>query len=106
MKLVKLMLVVLFLAAFLAPVIEAEAKVVSIEGVSYNVNASVGDNVKMLVGKKVYVSLNSGQTYAGVIKIVGSQLVHLEKIEARDFNDALIRLKDIIAIDTAFRKFE
>ncbi len=82
------------------------AKSVAIEGISYNVNATMTDNLKLLVGKKVHISLDSGATFAGTVKKVGQHLLHLEKLEGKDFYDALIRLKDITAIDTRFREFQ
>lgn len=81
----------------------AEANVVAVEGVGYNVNSSLADNLQSLVGKRVYVTLDSGKTFAGTVKGVGSHLVHLEKLDGKDFFDALIRLESITAIDTRFR---
>lgn len=85
---------------------EAKSKVVAIKGVSYNVNSSLMDNLKSLIGKKVYVSLNSGKTLIGFVKEVGNHLMHLEKLEGKDYFDALIRIEYIIAIDTRFRKLQ
>jgi len=102
----RMLLTVMFLAmafSFLSAV-EAEPKVVEIEGMSYNVNHSMGGNLKLLIGKKVYVSLDSGQTLAGTVKAVGDHLMHLEKIQRKEYFDALIRIKNIIAIDVRFRK--
>ncbi len=84
----------------------AKSKVVEIEGMNYNVKSSMADNLKALIGKKVYVSLDSGQTLAGTIKAVGNHLIHLEKIERKDYFDALIRIKNIIAIDVRFREVQ
>ena len=85
---------------------DAKSEVVAIEGVSYNVNSSLADNLKSLVGKKVYVSLDSGQTFVGFVKEVGNHLMHLEKLEGKDYFDALLRLENIIAIDTRFRDIQ
>ena len=82
----------------------AQAKIVAIEGVGYNVESSMTDNLKALVGKKVYVSLDSGQALAGIVKAVGEHLIHLEKIESKDHFDALINIKNIAAIDVRFRE--
>ncbi len=84
----------------------ATAKSVAIEGMSYNVNVTMSDNLKLLVGKKVSVSLDSGASFSGIVKKVGNHLLHLEKLEGKDFFDALIRLEDITAIDTRFREFQ
>ena len=85
---------------------EAGAKVVAIEGVGYSVNSSMQDNLKSLIGKKVYVSLDSGTTLAGYVKKVGNHLLHLEKLDGKDYFDALIRIENINAIDTRFRNIQ
>lgn len=102
------LLVLMLSATFLAvPVeVEAKAKVVAVEGVSYNVDASMADNLKSFIGKKVYVTLDSGKTFAGVVKAVGNHFIHLEKLDGKDFFDALIRIEDIGAIDARFRNMQ
>lgn len=84
----------------------AAAKVVAVEGMSYHVGASLQDNLKLLVGKKVYVTLDSGNIFAGFVKEVGNNFVHLEKLDGKDFFDALIRIEDISAVDAKFRDFQ
>jgi len=84
----------------------AKAKVVAVEGISYNVNSSLADNLKSLISKKVYVTVDSGQTYSGFVKAVGNHLVHLEKLDGKDYFDALIRIESISAIDTRFRDIQ
>ena len=93
-----------YVAVFMLPA-EAEAKteVVAIKGISYNVNSSLSDNLKSLIGKKVYVTLDSGKTFTGYVKKVGNHLMHLEKLDGKDYYDALLRIEDISAIDTKFR---
>jgi hypothetical protein len=81
----------------------AKANVVAVEGINYNVNSSLADNLKSLIGKRVYVTLDSGKTFSGFIKEVGNHLMHLEKLDGKDFFDALIRIESISAIDTRFR---
>ncbi len=100
-------LVILFSVAFLTPHtdVEAGAKPVAIEGMSYDVNASIADNLKSLIGKKVNVTLDSGQVFSGTVKEVGNHLIHLEKLDRKSFFDALIRLENISAIDAMFRKY-
>ncbi len=82
------------------------AQVVTHEGVKFEVSQSIRDNLKMLVGKSIYISLKSGKTYQGVLKSVGDHLVHLEKIAERNFFDALIRIDDITAIEAQFRGYK
>lgn len=83
---------------------DAAAQVVEIEGVGFNVNHSLTDNLKALKGKKVYLALDSGKTLAGIISEVGEHLLHLEKLEGKEYFDALIRIEEIGAIDTRFRE--
>ena len=82
---------------------QAQPKVVGVEGVSYNANSSMVDNLKSLTGKKVVVTLKSGKAFTGNIKDVGNHLVHLERLEGKEYFDALIVIQDISAIDTRFR---
>jgi len=82
---------------------KAEMQVAPVEGVGYNVHASLGDNLRALVGKRVYLTLDSGKVFAGTVKSVGDHLLHLEKLEGKDFFDGLIRIDRIDAIDTRFR---
>jgi hypothetical protein len=105
---IEITLTLLFCIAFLALPAEVEggAKVVTIEGMSYNVNSSMEDNLKSLLGKKVYVTLDSGKTLAGFVKEVGNHLIHVEKIEGKDFFDALIRIESVIALEAKFRDFK
>ena len=105
---VVLILTVLFSATFftLPLTVEGKTDVVTIEGMSYGVNSSLADNLKALTGKKVYVTLNSGKTFAGFVKQVGDHLLHLEKLDGKEYFDALIRLESISAIDTRFREYQ
>ena len=84
----------------------AKAKVVPIEGMSYQVNASLEDNLKSLVGKKVSVTLDSGKTLTGLVKEVGNHLIHLEKLDGKEFFDALIRIENIVALEARFRNLQ
>lgn len=90
-------------AAFMTSPGKAEAGVVPIEGMQYNVNASIEENLKSLTGKRVYVTLDSGKTFNGNVKEVGNHLLWLEKLDGKDFFDALIRINTITAIDAKFR---
>jgi len=84
----------------------ASPKVVAIAGMSYNVNASLTDNLKALVGQKVSVTVVSGKTISGYVKEVGEHLVHLEKLDGKNFFDALIRIENISAIEAMFRNYQ
>ena len=85
---------------------EAKSKVVAIKGISYNVNSSLTDNLKSLIGKKVYVTLDSGKTFAGFVKEIGNHLMHLEKLDGQDHFDALLQIENISAINTRFRTIQ
>jgi len=98
-----LFLVVIFA---LSAQVEAKSKVVAIEGMSYNVNASLEDNLKSLVGKKVLVAVVSGATFSGFVKEVGNHLIHLEKLDGKEYFDALIRIENICAVEAQFRKIQ
>ena len=82
----------------------ANSKVVAIEGMSYNVNSSLADNLKSLIGKRVSVTIVSGKTLSGFVKEVGDHLIHLEKLEGKEYFDALIRIENISAVEAMFRK--
>lgn len=84
----------------------AGAKLVPVEGASYNVNASMKDNLKPFMGKKVYIHLTSGLTLSGIVKEIGEHIIHLEKLDKKDFFDALILIDSIAAIDAQFREYE
>jgi len=75
-----------------------------VKGMAYNANASMADNLKTMVGKPVNITLQSGATFSGILKTVGTHLVHLEKLSGKEYYDALIRLEDISAIDARFRE--
>jgi len=86
--------------------VSAAAQLEAIQGAGYAVNSAMIDNLKSLIGKKVYIHLSSGTTLAGVVKEIGQHFIHLEKLDKKDFFDALIRMENIIAIDTQFRKYK
>ncbi len=98
-----ILLTMLFPVGYLTTPEKAEAGVVPIEGIKYDVNFSLEDNLKSFVGKRVYVTLDSGKTFVGIVKEVGNHLIWLEKLEGKEFFDALIRINSITAIDTRFR---
>ncbi len=76
------------------------------EVVEYKLNISFDDNLLMFKGKYVRISLSSGQIMSGTVKDVKGGLLHLERLSGRDFFDALIRVKDVSAMDAKFRGFK
>ena len=87
---------------FLGLVAEAKS-IVPIEGAKFDVSLSMKDNLKLFIGKDVFVYLRSGKTFQGYVKAVGNDFIHLEKLAGRDFYDAFIRIEDISAIEAKFR---
>ena len=79
------------------------ASVTAIEGVKFDTQSSLGDNLKLFIGKDVYVHLRSGKTFQGYVKSVGDHFVHMEKLAGRDFFDVLVRIEDISALEAKFR---
>ncbi len=77
-----------------------------IEGVKFDTQNSLGDNLKFFTGKDVYVHLRSGKTFQGYVKSVGDHFVHLEKLAGREFFDVLIRIEDISAVEARFRELK
>jgi hypothetical protein len=85
---------------------QAEAqpkKATALEGVKFDTAASLADNLKIFAGKDVIIHLRSGKTLQGYVRSVGNGLLHMEKLAARDFYDALVRMEDISAIEAKFR---
>ena len=77
------------------------------EKVEYKLNVSFEDNLLLFKGKYVRVTLSSGQSMSGYVKEVKLGLLHLEKLGGgRDYHDALIRTKNISAMDAKFRGFK
>ena len=85
----------------------AGANIVEFEDIKFNPNAAISDNLKTLEGKPVYVTISSGERIGGTVKIVGNNLLHLEKLsDGKDFHDALIRIDQIIMIDAKVRGYQ
>ncbi len=80
--------------------------IVRIEGMAYRVDLPLVDNLKALKGKKVTLHLKSGTQIHGRVKRVHKELLHLEKIQQREFMDALIRMEQISAVEARFRAYE
>ncbi len=99
-------LVVMFLSTIIILPNSVQAKISPVEGAGYNVDASMKNNLKSLVGKKVQVFILSGTPITGLVKKVGRHLVHIEKLDGKEYFDALVRIENITAISTRFRKIE
>lgn len=86
--------------------IMAKQNIVPVEGAYFTVNASMSQNLKNFVGKRISVTLDSGAVISGVIKEVGDHLLHLEKLDRKEYFDALIRIEDISAFESRFRTIQ
>jgi hypothetical protein len=73
------------------------------EAVSFNVNASMADNLAALKGKPVTVHLASGQTITGIVDEVKGNLLHIAKLSQKEFYDALVAIDHISAIEAKVR---
>ncbi len=70
-----------------------------------NVNATIEENLKSMMDKKAYITLDSGKTFIGVVKEVGEKLVKLERLDDKEFHDALLSIDSITAIHSRTRNF-
>lgn len=55
----------------------------------YNTNTSIHDNLLVLMDKRVTLTLDDGIVITGIVKSVGDNLVHLKKIDRKEYYDAL-----------------
>ena len=104
--LISMVVAVIFVGTlFVFPLnVDAKQELSAVEGAAYNVHSSLSENLKTFMGKKVYVTLDCGKVFAGYVKEIGEHLVHLEKLDGKDYFDALIPINRISAIDTRFRQ--
>jgi len=72
---------------------------------SFNVKGTMRDLLTSLLKTKktVYVILNSGREYVGIILKVEQSLVVLQTEGSRNFYDAVIRIEDITAVEVKVR---
>ena len=81
-------------------------EVTPVEGAKFDTSFSLADNLKMYVGKNIVVHLKSGASFQGLVKAVGNNMLHLEKLAGKDFYDALILIDQISAIEAKFREMK
>ena len=103
---VVLALITCFGGAIFSPSQSLARSVVPIEGSIFDISLSLGDNLKHYMGKNVFIHLKSGKTLQGNVKAVGNNLIHLEKLNGKDFYDALINIEEINAIEAKFREMK
>lgn len=71
----------------------------------FNCISSLEDNLRLMTGKTVTVTLNSGASYTGKVKEVKNKLLILEKLSGKSYYDALIRADKVIAVESQVRGF-
>lgn len=79
---------------------------IAVEGATFDTTLSLSDNLKSYTGRDVLLHLKSGDTLQGYVKVVGNNLIHLEKLSGKDFYDALISIEEISAIEAKFREMK
>ncbi|PKN28542.1 MAG: hypothetical protein CVU64_12820 [Deltaproteobacteria bacterium HGW-Deltaproteobacteria-21] len=94
--------VVVVLALVLASRV-TQAASVPVEGASFNVEATTADNLKVYVGKRIIVVLNSGKELFGTLKAVSGNHLHIAELEGVDYFDALVRTENVVAVKARFR---
>jgi len=71
--------------------------------IQLNTDIPLTDNLVALKGREVTIWMTSGQTMTGIVKVVQNDHVHLERLNQKEYYDALIRLDRIIAIEVRAR---
>jgi hypothetical protein len=69
-----------------------------------DVNIPLTENLTVLKGKTVTVTLSSGQAISGMVKDVKNGLLHLERLSQKDFFDAVIVVDKISAVEVRVRQ--
>ncbi|MFW9988080.1 MAG: hypothetical protein ACFFC3_05450 [Candidatus Odinarchaeota archaeon] len=68
-----------------------------------NENYTIKDYLIKLRTKNVYIILNSGKEYLGIIKDVGQFCLILEQKGQRSYFDSIIRIDDISSVEFQVR---
>jgi len=90
----------------LPTLVSAEQNVVAVEGVNFTMNAPMSHNLRSFIGKTIHITLDSGQVIGGIVKDVGDEMLHLEKLVGKEYYDSLIRIEDISAFNSRFRMLQ
>ncbi|MFC1885007.1 DUF6897 domain-containing protein [Thermodesulfobacteriota bacterium] len=92
--------------SFFFPLESQARSATPVEGAKFDTSFSLADNLKMYMGKNIIVHLKSGKSFQGLVKAIGNNMLHLEKLTGKDFYDALIRIDEISAIEAKFREMK
>lgn len=99
-----LFLVGLFLGALLlcmTPSVSSAQEQVqadSVKSPNGRCNVVLVEELNKRIGGWVCVTINSGTTYCGIVMKERDGLVHLAKVQGKEYSDALIRIADISSL--------
>lgn len=65
---------------------------------AFNPAISLKDNLATNVGRRVSLTMGTGESVEGTLEKVGDHFVLVSKLSGKDFYDALIRIDDIKAV--------
>jgi len=66
-------------------------------------NMVLVEELNKRIGAWVCVTINSGTTYCGVVMKERDGLVHLSKVQGKEFSDVLIRIADVSSLGVSPR---
>jgi hypothetical protein len=69
----------------------------------FNASDGIREVLTANVGKRVALRTDAGETMEGIVSIVGTQLVRLEKLTGKDFYDALVPIDRINSLTIRVR---
>ena len=82
---------------------QEQAQVDSVKSATGRCDVVLVEELNKRIGGWVCVTINSGTTYCGVVMKERDGLVHLSKVQGKEFSDVLIRISDISSIGVSTR---
>lgn len=61
-------------------------------------SASMKEVLAEFMGKRVAISMESGEQIEGTVTMVGTSLAHISKLSGKDFYDAVVSLDKVSAV--------
>ena len=86
-----------------APALLAAAETVG-SAPQLNEAYSLADNLTALKGRRVSITLSSGQAISGIVKDLKNGLLHLTELSQKEFFDAIIVVDKISAVEVRVRQ--
>jgi hypothetical protein len=86
-----------------APAAAAQEKAESAVITSSDVDCIIAEELNKHLGGWASLTLNSGAVFSGTIMKLRGGMVHISKIQNKEYYEALIRISDISAIGARFR---